>query len=78
MHCMAKLRDKLCCFGVNRQRSCQKLGPPLHLEYKDVEFLSFKIKSETNIFQQGTAEPYFVMIKYVIHLKKVFNPQNLS
>lgn len=60
-----------------RGRNCHKLGPPLHLEYKDIELLTFKIKSETSIFQQGTAQPYFVMIKYVIHLEKLFNPQNL-
>lgn len=60
-----------------RGRNCHKLGPPLHLEYKDVELLTFKIKLETSIFQQETAQPYFVMIKYVIHLEKLFNPQNL-
>lgn len=76
MHCMGKLWEQFHCFGVNRQRSCHKLGPPLHLECKGVEFLSFKSKSETSVFQQGTAQPYFVLIKVCDAFKET-NPQNL-
>lgn len=60
---MGKLWEQIYCLELNRQMSYCKLGIPLHPVSKDVEFLSFKIKSETSIFQQGTAQPYFVIIE---------------